>query len=64
MTRDELRRAIEQPAARAGLDVEPELVAALVADVEGEPGGLPLLSTALLRLWGARDGRVLRLREL
>ncbi len=63
MTRDELRRAIEQPAARAGLEVEPELVAALVADVEGEPGGLPLLSTALLRLWGARDGRVLRLQS-
>jgi DNA-binding SARP family transcriptional activator len=48
MRRDELRRAIELPANRAGLRVDPELVDALVADVEGEPGALPLLSTALL----------------
>ena len=38
MRRGELRRAIELPARRAGLRVEPELVDALVADVEGEPG--------------------------
>ena len=57
---DELRRAIECPAQRAGLIVEPELVDALVADVEGEPGALPLLSTALLELWQHRDGRRLR----
>ena len=60
MRRDELRRAIELPARRAGLDVEPELVDALLADVEDEPGGLPLLSTALLELWQRRDGRRLR----
>jgi WD40 repeat protein/DNA-binding SARP family transcriptional activator len=57
MGRHELRRAIELPARHAGLDVEPELVDALCADVEGEPGGLPLLSTALLELWQHRDGR-------
>ena len=51
MRRGELRRAIELPARRAGLRVEPELVDALVADVEGEPGALPLLSTSLLELW-------------
>ena len=61
MSRDELRRAIELPARRAALRAEPELVEALVTDVEGEPGALPLLSTALLELWRARDGRVLRL---
>ena len=33
----------------------------LVAEVADEPGGLPLLSTTLLELWQARDGRVLRL---
>ena len=60
MDRDELARAIEQPAARAGLQVERPLTEALVADVAGEPGGLPLLSTTLLQLWRARDGRVLR----
>ena len=61
MSRDELRRAIERPAQRVGLSVEPELVDALLADVEGQPGALPLLSTALLELWRERDGRRLRL---
>jgi WD40 repeat protein len=61
MRGDELRRAIELPARRAGLDVEPELVDALIADVAGEPGALPLLSTALLELWQQRDGRRMRL---
>ena len=61
MRRHELRRAIELPARRAGLRVDPELVDALLADVEGEPGALPLLSTALLELWQARDDRRLTL---
>ena len=61
MSSDELRRTIELPAQRAGLEVEPELVDALVADVAGEPGALPLLSTALLELWQQRDGRRMRL---
>jgi WD40 repeat protein/DNA-binding SARP family transcriptional activator len=61
MSRDELRRAIERPAQRVGLSVEPELVDALLTDIEGQPGALPLLSTALLELWRQRDGRRLRL---
>ena len=61
MRRDELRRAVELPARHAGVRVEPELVDALIADVEREPGGLPLLSTSLLELWQHRDGRRLRL---
>jgi WD40 repeat protein/DNA-binding SARP family transcriptional activator len=61
LRRDELRRAIECPAERVGLRVEPELADALVADVENEFGGLPLLSAALLELWQRRDGRLLRL---
>jgi WD40 repeat protein/DNA-binding SARP family transcriptional activator len=60
MRGDELRRAIELPARRAGLRVEPGLVDVLVADVRDEPGGLPLLSTALRELWRERDGRVMR----
>jgi WD40 repeat protein/DNA-binding SARP family transcriptional activator len=59
--RDDLRRVIEEPARRVGLDVEPELVEALLSDVDGRPGSLPLLSTALLELWRERDGRRLRL---
>ena len=57
----ELRRAVVGPAERVGLIVEPELVEALVNDVEDEPGELPLLSSALLQLWQRRDGRHLRL---
>jgi WD40 repeat protein/DNA-binding SARP family transcriptional activator len=60
MRRDELRRAIELPARTAGLRTEPRLVSALIGDVAGEPGGLPLLSAALLELWQRRDGRTLR----
>ena len=60
MRRDELRQAVERPARRVGLRVEPELTDALVADVEGAPGALPLLSAALLELWQQRDGRRLR----
>jgi WD40 repeat protein/DNA-binding SARP family transcriptional activator len=63
MRRDELRRAIELPAQRSGLEVEPELVDALLADVAGRPGALPLLSTTLLELWQHRDGRHLRLAD-
>ena len=55
MTTDELRRAIELPARRAGLRVESALADVLVAEVADEPGGLPLLSTTLVELWRARD---------
>ncbi len=62
LRRDELRRAVELPARKAGLRVEPRLVAALVGDVASEPGGLPLLSAALVELWQRRDGRTLTYR--
>jgi WD40 repeat protein/DNA-binding SARP family transcriptional activator len=61
MSRDELRRAIERPAQRVGLSVEPDLADTLLQDVEGQPGALPLLSTALLELWRSREGRHVRL---
>ena len=57
MGRDELLRAVECPAERAGLRVDPALSSALLGDVEGEPGALPLLSAALLELWQQREGR-------
>ena len=59
MQASELRRAIELPASRVGLRVEPELADTLVDDVEGEPGALPLLSTALLELWQKRQDNTL-----
>ena len=61
MQASELRRAVELPAGRVGLRVEPELADALVDDVEGEPGALPLLSTALLELWQKRRDDTLTL---
>jgi WD40 repeat protein/DNA-binding SARP family transcriptional activator len=59
MSTSELRRTIEGPSQRVGLEVEPELVDTLVDDVAGELGALPLLSTALVDLWEERDGRTL-----
>ena len=59
MSGDELRRAIEGPARAAGLRLETGLVDTMLADVEGEPGALPLLSHALYESWVRRDGRVL-----
>ena len=61
MSADEYRRAIEGPVRRSGLRIEPALVDRLVADVVNQPGGLPLLSTALVELWRKRDGRSMRL---
>ena len=54
---DDLRRAIEQPAALAGLRLEPGLVELLVRDCEGEAGSLPLLSHALVETWTAARGQ-------
>jgi WD40 repeat protein/DNA-binding SARP family transcriptional activator len=60
MRRDELRRAIVEPARRVGLRVEASLTDALIADVVDAPGGLPLLSAALLEQWRERDGHMMR----
>ena len=59
MGADELRAAVEGPAARAGLRLEPGLVELLLREVEGEPGALPLLSHALAETWVRREGGVL-----
>ena len=59
MTDAELHAAIEEPAHRAALTLEDELADAIAADVAGQPGALPLLSTALLETWVRRRGRVL-----
>jgi WD40 repeat protein/class 3 adenylate cyclase len=61
MSSDELRRAIELPARRAGVRVESSLAQALVTEIGDEPGGLPLLSTALVELWMARSDGWLKL---
>ncbi|MDT7570249.1 MAG: hypothetical protein QOE05_423, partial [Actinomycetota bacterium] len=55
----DLRSAIEGPARRAGLHLEPGLVDLLVRDVEGEPASLPLLSHVLRATWERREGPTL-----
>jgi DNA-binding SARP family transcriptional activator/WD40 repeat protein len=57
----ELREVVQEPAAAVGLTVEPELLDAVVADVLGRAGALPLLSTALVGTWERRRGQVLTL---
>jgi WD40 repeat protein len=59
MSDEEVRRAIEGPAWHAGLRIEPDLVEAVIADVRGRAGALPLLSTALLDTWERRRGDTL-----
>jgi DNA-binding SARP family transcriptional activator/WD40 repeat protein len=61
MTSEELRRAIERPTTAAGLELEAGLVDRILDDAGGEPGALPLVSTALVSLWERRDGRRLTL---
>ena len=61
MHEEELRRAIERPAERAGLVLEPGFVDGVLRDVVGEPGALPLLSHSLLETWKRRSGRMLTL---
>ncbi|MFE6690617.1 helix-turn-helix domain-containing protein [Streptomyces sp. NPDC057743] len=57
----ELREAIVKPAAAQGLIVERALTTRIVAEVAEEPGGLPLMSHALLETWRRRKGRTLTL---
>ncbi|MGW1377467.1 nSTAND1 domain-containing NTPase [Streptomyces sp. NPDC002446] len=59
MTPEELRDVVIKPAAARGLIVERALTTRLVEEVAEEPGGLPLLSHALLETWRRRRGRTL-----
>lgn len=55
--RAEVMRAVTRPAATAGLRLEVGLADTIAEDADGERGQLPLLSTALARLWEQRVGR-------
>ena len=68
MSPAQLRQAIEGPARRAGLTLEPGLVDLILEDLgteaeggETSAGVLPLLSHALLVTWQHREGRTLTL---
>jgi DNA-binding SARP family transcriptional activator/basic membrane lipoprotein Med (substrate-binding protein (PBP1-ABC) superfamily) len=51
MTAQEIERAMVEPARAAGVDVEPALLAQVVADMGGEPGALPILQFTLFELF-------------
>jgi WD40 repeat protein len=58
----DLRRAIHEPAAEAGLTVEPGLAELLLADLgapDYPPGALPLLAHALRATWERREDTTL-----
>jgi tetratricopeptide (TPR) repeat protein len=56
MNESELRQAIEEPAARVGLNFEAGLVDTVLADAgDDEPGNLPLLEFVLRQLWEERQ---------
>ena len=57
LSREILRVAIEGPARRRGVALEPGLTERLVDDVTGQPGALPLLQAILFELWSdQKDG--------
>lgn len=57
MTEDDLRSAIERPAALVGCELEPGLTDLLLEEIEDQAGSLPLLEHALLEIWNRRQGR-------
>jgi basic membrane lipoprotein Med (substrate-binding protein (PBP1-ABC) superfamily)/DNA-binding SARP family transcriptional activator len=63
MTAGELEAAIGGPARRVGVEVDPALLAELVAAMVDQPGALPLLQYALTELFDRRSDGVLTLEE-
>ncbi|MFE6776682.1 WD40 repeat domain-containing protein [Streptomyces sp. NPDC057702] len=59
MNEPELREAITKPARSRGLVVQRALTDRILNEVRGEPGGLPLMSHALLETWRHRRGAAL-----
>jgi WD40 repeat protein len=55
MTREQLREAIEGPAALGGVEVEPDLVEQLLKKTGEDPDELPVLQHLLMRMWEVRD---------
>ncbi|HEX6249652.1 MAG TPA: helix-turn-helix domain-containing protein [Nocardioidaceae bacterium] len=72
MTREELRRAVVEPARTVGVTVDDELVEVLLRDLAPrgrtgddahQPGALPMLSHALMTAWDRREGDRLTVRD-
>lgn len=56
---EQLRSAINEPARKVGLNLEPGLVDRMLEEVGNEPGALPLLEDVLDVLWLHREERML-----
>ena len=61
MSRADLRKVIEQPAASSGLRLEDGLVDAVLEDAGTDAAALPLISHAMAETWRRRDGQMLSL---
>jgi WD40 repeat protein/serine/threonine protein kinase len=61
MTDAELRRAITEPARRAGFHLERGLVDAVISEAGEEVGALPLVAHALVETWVRRKGNTMTL---
>ncbi|NES80772.1 MAG: peptidase C14 [Moorea sp. SIO2B7] len=61
MSPEELKQAIVEPAKQVDLEIEPELVKEILADVADAPGYLPLLQYTLTQLWEESTDNCLRL---
>jgi hypothetical protein len=57
MQPNELVSAIAQPALRVGLRIDPDLIAQIIKDMQGEPGTLPLMQFALKDLFDAEQAK-------
>lgn len=57
MNKQELGRAIANPAGKLGISFEAGLINRILSDVGDKPGNLPLLEFALTLLWERRVGR-------
>lgn len=56
MTATELERAISEPAIGVGTELDPGLSGRIAAEVEGQPGTLPLVQYAMTDLFERRNG--------
>ncbi len=61
LNRDELTWAVQEPALRTGAAFGDGVVAAIVADVNDQPGALPLMQYALTELFEARQNQTMSL---
>jgi WD40 repeat protein/serine/threonine protein kinase len=59
LSSDELAQAIAGPAERVGAILEVGLIPLIIADVQEQPGTLPLMQYALTELFEQRQGRLL-----